>query len=118
MTEQVLQRHTRTAFPARGLVLLFALLGQVAGRAFVLHHAELETGLGNAVESQHLHGHRRPGFLQALTLFVDQRAGAAVELAADDDVALLERAFADQHRRRRAARFQAGLDHVPLARRV
>ena len=95
-----------------------ALFGQVARRLFVLDHAEFQPGVRHAVQAEHLHRDRRPGFLEPLALLADERADAAVKFAAQNDVADAQRAFADQHRRRRAARLDAGFDDVALGAAV
>ena len=95
-----------------------ALLGQVARGLFVLDDAEFQPRLRHAVQAEDLHRDRRAGLLEALALLVDERAHPAVILAADDDVAHAQRAFAHQHRRRRAARLQAGFDDVAFGAAV
>ena len=58
------------------------------------------------------------GFLEALAFFVDQRAHAAVVLAANNDIAHAQRAFAHQHGGGGAAGLQAGFDHVAFGAAV
>jgi hypothetical protein len=91
-----------------------AFLGEIAGGAFVVHDAEFLTGIRDPVQAEDLHGDGRRGFLEALALFVDERAGLAVILAADDDIAETQRAFAHEHGGHRTAGFDAGFDDIAL----
>ena len=119
MVEEILQRDLGAGgFLAQGLGFLAALLGQVARGLFVLHDAEFQARFRHAVQAEDLHRHRRAGFLEAFALLVDERAHAAVILAADDDVADAQRAFAHQHRGGRAAGLEAGFDDVALGAAV
>jgi hypothetical protein len=78
---------------------LLAVFGDLAGLRLGLDHVQHVAGLGRAVEAQHLDRHRRPGFLHAVALVVDQRADLAPLLADDEDVALAQRAVLHQNGR-------------------
>ena len=71
-----------------------------------------KTGFRNAVQAQELYGHGGTGFLEALAFFVNQGANAAPKLAADNDIAHMQGAFANEHGGGRTARSEAGLDHI------
>ncbi len=68
MTFEEVFQGDRGRVRARGLGLPARVPRRGRGRLFVLDHAELEAGLGNAVESEDLHGDGRAGFLEAFAL--------------------------------------------------
>ena len=113
--EEVFQRDARTAvLGIGGLLCQLALLRDVAGRAFVIDDNELDAGLGHAVEAEHAHGDGRGGDLEAFALFIDEGADASVVGAAEDDVADLEGALADEDGGGGATGLESGLDDVAL----
>ena len=116
--EEIFQSDHGTAFLVLVASLFSPFLGQGARVFVAFHHAEFQAGLRHAIHAEHLHGDRRPGFFQALALFVDQRADFAPKLAANQDIAHTQRSFSHEHRRDRAARFEAGFEDVAFGRAV
>ena len=111
--KNIFQCHTRDAalefFHVRGIAAFFS---KVARGFLVVHHVELITGFRHSIQAQQLEGVGRRGLLHAASVFINQRARFPVKLAANDNVAHLECAFAHEHSGYRAALFHARLDHV------
>ena len=81
-------------------------------QALVGHHHEIVAGIGHAGQAEHLHRDRRAGGFGLLAVLVEQGANAAVLHAADQVIALLQRALLHQHGRDRAtALVERGFDH-------
>src|SRR5579872_479862 len=95
------------------------IFGDVARRGFAVDDDEIVAGKRRAGEAQHLHRRCRAGRCDGLAAIVDQGAYAAPFAAGDEDIAGLERAALDQHRRHRAAAtFELGLDHAAFGRTI
>ena len=96
--EQVVQAHVALGLLGGQAGAQRALLGQLAGIALVLEHAELVAGGGHRVQAQDLH---RVGGLRlgdVLAARVHQSAHAAVGRAGHHDVAGVQGAALDEHR--------------------
>ena len=93
-------------------MLCLALVADGAGFLFAGQNIELGAGLGHTVQAEHLHGRRWAGLLDALALVVHQRANFAKVVAADHDVADLQRALTDEQRGGWAAGFHAGFNDI------
>ena len=98
--------------PLRGGELLLALrvealLGEGLGVALAFHDQQLVAGIRQAGEAENLHRGRWRGLLDLLALVVDERFDLAAEVSADERLADLEGAHADDDGGGRAA---AGLD--------
>ena len=87
--EQAFQRHF--AFASYRLVAFLrdSVLANVSGFLIVWDDIEFRTGFRDAIETEHLHGAGRAGFLDSLALVIDERTGFAVVVTADHDVANL-----------------------------
>ena len=79
-------------------VPVLALLGDGLGGALVGGDHEAVAGVGHVVEAEHLHGHRRAGFLDLLAAVVDEGADATPGGTGDERLADLERAALHEER--------------------
>src|SRR5688572_20921754 len=113
-SEEIFERDLGAGFDVELLGLHRARFRQFAGRAIRLHHAELQTSFRNAVQTQHLHGDGRTGFLEAFAFLVDEGANLAPILPADDDITNTQRAFTHKHRVGRATRIEPGFNDIAL----
>src|SRR5690606_2283733 len=95
--QQIVEGDSRTSLATGGLRLQFALFRELAGDALILDDRELQTGLGNSIQAKDLDGNRGSRLLQALALLVDQRARAAIEGSAEEDVTLFEGSLAHEN---------------------
>ena len=94
---------------------LFALVGDVARRTFVVHHVERVPGLRSAVQPEHQHRRGRGRFGDPRAAFVEHRLHAAGVDARQQHVADPQRAVLYQHCRNVTAPFiQRGFDHRAL----
>ena len=116
--EEVFQGHLRTPLLVFAADLIDAIFGHCPRVFFVLDDAEFQAGFRDAIQAEHLDGDRGSRFLEPLAFLANQRARLAVVLAADDDIAHAQRAFAHEHRGDRAAGFEAGFDDVALGAAV
>ena len=82
---------------------LFALVGDFARRAVVVHDVERVAGLRGAVQTEHLHGRRGTCRLHLLAVLVEHRLHAARVGSREDHVADAERTALHQDRRDVAA---------------
>lgn len=80
-----------------------AAFRDAAGQLFVLKADELLTGFRHAFKALHFHRNGRPGLFDLAALVVEHGAHAAAEHVAHEGVALMERAFLDEHGRHGAA---------------
>ena len=117
--EQVVQVHVRLGLLLGQTRTQRALLGQLAGIALVLEHAELVAGDRDAVQAQDLDRVGRRSALDMLTARVDQRTDASVGRAGDDSVARMQRAALHEHGGHRAAALvEVGLDDEAGGQRI
>ena len=94
---------------------LDAVIRNLAGLCFGLHHVQNVTRFGCAVQAQNLNRNGWPRFFNALALIVDQRADFTPLLAHNEDIALFQRAALHQNSRNRAtAHIQLRLDDGPF----
>ena len=91
------------AADARGLaaevglaVVVIALGGHVLHRLVVGRDDELVAGVGDVGETEHLHGHGRPGLLDLLAVVVDERPDPTEGGAGHQRIADAERAALDE----------------------
>ena len=111
LLHHLLERARRAGRAQRLAALAHAVVGDLAGAAFVLDDRERSPASGRRVEAQDLDRHRRPGLRHVRAAIVDERAHAAPRAAGDDDVADAQGAALDQHGAdRTAAALQLGLD--------
>ena len=80
-----------------------AILGDLARLRFLDHPGEHGARLGNGREAENFHRRRRARFGEPLAEMILHRAHASVRSSADESVALMQRAFLDQHGGDRAA---------------
>src|ERR1019366_6944073 len=80
-----------------------AILGDLARLRFLDHRSEHSAGLGNAGETENLDRSGRTCLGKTLAEMILHRAHAAVRNAADERIALMQRAFLDEHGGDRAA---------------
>ena len=93
------------------LLLVLALLHQLAGHALVGHGVEVVAGAGHLAHTDDLHGHGGAGLVDLLALGVGHGADTAHGGAGDDHVALVQGAVLDQQGGHGAAALvQPGLD--------
>ena len=96
-----------------------AAFRDAAGQLFVLKADELLTGFRHAFKALHFHRNGRPGLFDLAALVVEHGAHAAAEHAAHEGVALMERAFLDEHGRHGAAALvELGFHDVAASRLV
>ena len=109
--EQVVQVHVRLGLLLGQAGTQRAFLGQLAGIALVLEHAELVAGDRNAVQAQNLDRVGRSCAVDMLAARVHQRADASVGRAGDNGVARMQRAALHEHGGHgTAALVEVGLD--------
>ena len=115
LAEQVVQTDLLHRAVHGVLLLLLALLGQLAGHALVGDHIEVVTGLGHLGHTDDLHGHGGTGVLQLSAAEVGHGTDAAHGGAGDQDIALMQGAVLNQQGGHRAAALlQPGLDDRAL----
>ena len=95
--EQVVQAHVALGFLLGQAGAQRAFLGQLAGVALVLEHAELVARGGHAVQAQDLHRIGGTGRIDVLAMRIHQRADTAVRGAGHHDVARVQRAALHEH---------------------
>ena len=118
LPREIFQRDAPAAAAmVRFTVQPLSLLGDLPGFLGVGDDDKGIARLGNAVEAQDLHRHRRPRGVHPVSPLIEQGPHSASEMAANQVIADLQRPALDQHGRHRAlAWIQAALDHRSLRR--
>ena len=121
LRHHLLERAAHAGGARRRLLALLAgaIIGDLAGAAFVLHHRQTVAGVRRAGETEHLDRCRGAGAVDRFAGVGDERAHAAPFGAGDHEIADAQRAALDQHGRYRpAAAVELGFDHGAFGRTV
>ena len=116
---QILERDAAGLLQLALALLGPAEFGDLARLGFLGHDHERSAGLGHAGESEDFHRRRRRRLGHALAEMIVHRAHAAIGDAANERIALTQRAFLDQHGRdRTAAAIEFRFDHRAARRAI
>ena len=112
IVEQVLQVGRLLLGQASLALAVLTLRGRFAGLALIGGHQHFVAGQRHTGQAQHLHRHGRAHAVHLLAQLIEHGAHAAIFLAGQHHVTLVQGTFLHQHRGQRAAALvEARFDH-------